>query len=188
MWIKIKATPPPSGKTITIVFLSKLLSPCYFAVSSFWAFQSWKIQRRGAGGDWQVPTWLEMSQAGNASSALWTQTRYKICSLMNILVDSPTVALDMQSFLTHNFLLLQAQEILGYSFSVLRLVYLSRRPYEVIFMIPPMLVLCGACGPIHSQKTFLIPLTPTNSKNAGDLCSHLSFLLPLRGQPAHFCS
>lgn len=159
MWIKIKATPPPSRKTITIVFLSKLLSPCYLAVSSFWAFQSWKIQRRGVGGDWQVPTWLEMSQAGNASSALWTQTMYKICSLMNTLV-APTGALDTQSFLTHSFLLLQAQGILGYSFSVLRLVYLSRRPYEVRFMIPPMLVLCGACGPIHPQKNIPDPSNP----------------------------
>lgn len=162
MWIKIKATPPPSGKTITIVFLSKLLSPCYFAVSSFWAFQSWKIQRRGAQG------WLASSNlAGNvtswkSSSALWTQTRYKICSLMNILVDSPTVALDMQSFLTHNFLLLQAQK----SLAIVSLSWglsTSLGGPEVRFMIPPMLVLCGACGPIHSQKAFLIPLTPTNS-------------------------
>ena len=44
---------------------------------------------------------------------------------MNILVDSPTGALDLQSFLTHSFLLLQAQAILGYSFSILRLIYLS---------------------------------------------------------------
>lgn len=66
---------------------------------------------------------------------------------MNTLVDSRTRALDMQSFLTHSFLLLQAKEILGCSFSVLRLVYLSRRPYEAAFMIPPMLVLCGTCGP-----------------------------------------
>ena len=160
MWIKIKATPPPSGKMITIVFLSKLLSPCYFAVSSFWAFQSWKLERRGVEGDWQVPTWLEMSQAGNVSSALWTQTMHKIFSLMNTLVDSRTRALDMQSFLTHSFLLLQAKEILGCSFSVLRLVYLSRRPYEAAFMIPPMLVHCGACGPHPFTENIPDPSNP----------------------------